>query len=125
MKHSSQADIEHFLAEFRRIVLSGRGLDLIPRAENNQALVDLGLTRKTCTEEILNLTPAHYCHGPEPDRDKPGAVWVFGTVIEGIEVYIKLKIAQVAGVEVAKCISFHPAERPLSYPLRKRKDGGR
>jgi hypothetical protein len=111
-------DVERFLAEFRCIAESGRGIDLIPRAATNQTLVELGLTAKTSKQEILDLTPEDYCAGPEADQDQRGTVWLFGRVIQGQEVYIKLKIARAGGVKIAKCISFHIAEHRLRYPLR-------
>lgn len=46
--------------------------------------------------------------------------WVFGKHVEGTEVYIKLKLTR---TEAPKCLSFHPAERALRYPLRKKKEG--
>jgi hypothetical protein len=58
--------------------------------------------------------------GPEPDKDKPGEIWKFGKLIEGIEVYIKLKIAQVGKEKIAKCISFHPAECPSLFSIKER-----
>lgn len=84
----------------------------------------LELTRNNAKEEILNLTVADYCGGPEPDKDKPGEIWEFGRLIEDTEVYIKLKIAQVGKEKIAKCISFHPAEFPLCFPLRKEDEKG-
>jgi hypothetical protein len=48
----------------------------------------------------------------------PGEIWEFGKRIGGNDVYIKLKIAQVGNDKIAKCISFHKAEFPLSYPLK-------
>jgi len=43
-------------------------------------------------------------------------MWVFGTMIKGKEVYIKVSM----GVEnsQAVCISFHVAEFEMSYPLK-------
>jgi hypothetical protein len=61
--------------------------------------------------------PCKVSKGPEPDKDKPGDIWIFGKEIEGKEVYIKLKIAIVGEVRIAKCISFHIANFPLSFPL--------
>jgi len=111
--------VADFLAAFKQIVTAGRGLDLIPRAETNDTLLALGLTRETCEAEIVGLSSVHYSSGPEADRDKSGTVWVFGKVIDGREVYIKLKIAQVGPERIAKCISFHFAEHPLRYPLHE------
>ena len=59
-----------------------------------------------------------YCKGPQPDKDRPGDIWVFGKEIAGSEVYIKLKIAQAGTHKIAKCISFHAAEYPLGCPYK-------
>lgn len=115
---ASKADVARFLREFKQIVDHGRGLDLIPRAETNQTLRELGLTRKNVKNEILALSVSDYCRGPEPDRDRPGNVWIFGRRVSGAEIYIKLKIASVGKIQIAKCISFHKAKYPLRYPLR-------
>jgi hypothetical protein len=112
------------LSEFKRIA-ARRGIDFVPRSKNLASLSRLGLTKKNAKEEILSLAITDYCGGPEPDKDKPGEIWEFGKIIESTDVYIKLKIAQVGKEMIAKCISFHPAEFPISFPLRKkRKKGG-
>jgi len=116
----AQSKVSTFLTEFKSIVTEGRGLDVVPRLVNRDALVKLGLTEAIRRAEILGLSVADYCDGPKEDRDRPGEVWEFGKIIGGKQVYIKLKIATVAGNRIAKCISFHEAEYPLKYPLRKR-----
>ena len=118
----SQAIVD-FLTEFKDIVVNERGLDVIPRLENKQALIELGLTAKNRRDELLSLAVKDYCEGPLKDRDKPGYVWCFGKQINQKEVYIKLKIAIVEGVvKVAKCLSFHIAKYPLTYPCRKNEE---
>ena len=66
-----------------------------------------------------------YCDGPKPDKDRPGEVWEFGKLMEGKDVYIKLKIAHVERVKLAKCISFHEAERALCFPFGRGSEEGR
>jgi hypothetical protein len=119
------AEIRDFLLQFKKIVAEGRGLDIVNRRENIETLAKLGLTMKNLREEILTLSIENYCEGPEPDRDRPGHVWVFGKQIGSEEIYIKLKIAQVGKEKIAKCISFHTASFPLYYPCLEgeRKDG--
>jgi hypothetical protein len=112
-------DIRKFLKEFKEIVVN-RGLDIIHRQENRDALAELGLTKKNCIDEILTLSVEDYCKGPEPDKDMPGTVWIFGKQIGDASVYIKLKIAQASDEKIAKCISFHPAKFPLCYPCKER-----
>lgn len=120
-KGKSQAIVD-FLTEFKSIVVNGRGLDVVPRLENKQALIELGLTAKNRSDEILSLAVNNYCEGPSEDRDRPGYVWCFGKQINEKEVYIKLKIAIVEGIKVAKCLSFHIAKYPLIYPCRKNEE---
>jgi hypothetical protein len=108
-----------FLKDFKKIVTQERGLDIVDRKENLTSLLQLGLTKKGCKHEILNLSVSDYCAGPKPDRDRPGVIWEFGKKINGHDVYIKLKIAEAGSVRIAKCISFHIAEHPITNPLKK------
>ena len=125
MDELKKAEVRDFLLEFKKIVTSGRGLDIVSRRENLDALAKLGLTKKNLKEEIIALSVENYCEGPEPDKDRPGYIWVFGKQIEREEVYIKLKIARVGKEKIAKCLSFHAAKFPLCYPYRaeERRDG--
>jgi hypothetical protein len=116
-------EIVRFLKAFKSIAM-GRGVDFIPRREFMTTLAALGLTRANCQEELLGLSVEDYCQGPDEDRDRPGTVWVFGRNIEGKDIYIKLKLAQVGEEIIAKCLSFHPAEFPLCFPL-KAEEGGK
>ena len=125
MDEAKKEAIRRFLREFKHIATSGRGIDIVDRQKNMQALARLGLTKRNCREGILSLSVEDYCEGPKPDKDRPGEVWEFGKLIEGNEVYIKLKIARVGRVKLAKCISFHVAERPLCFPLGRNSEGGR
>jgi hypothetical protein len=110
--------VSAFLTEFKLIMTDGRGLDVIPRQANQNALLSLGLTERNRREEILSLSVTDYCSGPKQDKDQPGSVWEFGKSVSGKEVYIKLKIAEVKGTKIAKCISFHEAAYPMIFPFR-------
>jgi len=111
-------DVRDFLLKFKQVATGGSGVDIIPRAETRPTLAQLGLTMANLEELLLGLSVADYCKGPVPDRDRPGSIWIFGREIEGHEVYIKLKVAQVGDRHIAKCISFHIAQYPLKYPHR-------
>jgi len=65
--------IRNFLMELKEIIVN-RGLDVIPRRENIDALAELGLTRKNRVDEILTLSVEDYCAGPEPDKDRLGEI---------------------------------------------------
>lgn len=99
----------------------GGWLWILNRDRNRDGLITIGITKAQRDEVIRSLTPDDYCEGPLPDETQPGNVWVFGKHVEGIEVYIKLKLT---ATEAPKCISFHPAEHALRYPLKK-KEGRR
>lgn len=107
-----------FLKEFKKIVSQSGNFYVVNRKKNRDALIELGLTRKNRKDEILTLSTTDYCSGPKPDKDMQGEIWEFGRRIGGKDIYIKLKIAQVGNDKIAKCISFHKAEFPLSYPLK-------
>jgi len=119
-----KAEIRDFLLKFKKIMVAGRGLDIVNRRENIEAMAKLGFTKKNLKEEILTLSVENYCEGPDPDRDRIGNIWVFGKQIGEGEIYIKLKIAQVGKEKIAKCLSFHEANFPLCYPyqVEERKD---
>ncbi len=89
-----EVQISIFLQNFKKIVTQGRGLDVVDRKENLKSLSQLGLTKKNCKFEILNLSVSDYYAGPKPDKGRSGTVWEFGKTIGGHEVYIKLKIAE-------------------------------
>jgi len=124
LDEAKRGQIVNFLKEFKKIATEGRGIDFISRRKNLDSLVKLGLTKRNCKEEILSLSVAEYCGGPEPDKDRPGEIWEFGKLIGNREVYIKLKIAQVGKEKIAKCLSFHVAEYPLSFPFREDSEKG-
>lgn len=109
MDEAKRTKVATFLKEIKAII-SIRGLEVAPRRKNLDALIDLGLTQKNRLDEVMSLTPDSYHSGPEPDRDKPGDLWIFHKTINEREVYIKLKIADAKPIRIAKCISFHAAE---------------
>ena len=107
-----------FLKQFK--ILAERN-DIIIIHRPGRDYISLGLTNKTCIDELLDLTTENYSSGPEPDRDMPGEVWKFGKMVGGTEAYIKLKIKDGGSKKLAVCISFHSAERTINYPFAKYK----
>jgi hypothetical protein len=107
-----------FLKEFKRVATEGGGLYIIKREKNRDALIALGFTNNNRKEVLLSLSANDYCAGPKKDKDREGYIWEFGKTIDGNEIYIKLKVADVGNLKIAKCISFHKAEFDLCYPLR-------
>jgi hypothetical protein len=121
LNEAKKREIRCFLRAFKRLAAQS-GIYVIPRVKNQQALADLEFTRKNRSDIIMSLSVTDYCRGPEPDRDKPGYIWEFGKIVERKPVYIKLKIADTDGGQIARCISFHAAEFPLSFPCRTEED---
>jgi hypothetical protein len=109
--------VKGFLKEIKFLV-SLEKLDIIPRRKNLDSLSRLGLTVRDVPKEILSLQVSDYHKGPELDEGREGNVWFFGKEIRKVEVYIKLKTYKVGIESFAKCISFHPAEFKITYPLR-------
>ncbi len=109
--------VKKFLLGFKGVAVKD-GVDTIPRKDTSATLQYLGLTYKNLEEVLLSLSVEDYYEGPLKDDKKPGELWVFGKEVKGAEVYIKLKVADVSGVRIAKCISFHIPVHPMKYPFR-------
>lgn len=109
----SKDDINNFLRKLKRIA-SKRGIPLIPREKNE--LGRRGLTMLDFHQAILSLTYKNYYKGPEPSKGIPLNIWIFGKIIDYDEYYIKLEITH--NETRAVCISFHPSELPIRYPLK-------
>lgn len=88
------------------------------RGKNTQALLDLEITPLARKAVLEKLEVDDYSEGPLSDTLHKGTyMWVFGKTIKEKEVYIKISMgAPGAGVI---CISFHLAERKMSYPLKQ------
>lgn len=118
---ATREQVAEFLTAFKAAMDLGFW-HLKNREKNLQGIEALGLTINGAKETIGGLTPANYVSGPEPDdTDASKEVWVFGAQVDQTEVYIKLRLAQDPrrrNVRWALTWSFHPAERPLRYPLQ-------
>jgi len=117
---ATQAEVERFLNIFK----SCWDGNVVPRTDtkNDDTLSILGITPRHRAEEIKRLRYENYFRGPSPDHDgNPDKHWwEFGRVIDGYEIYIKIRVYERKdGSFAAKCMSFHIAEWPISYPPRK------
>lgn len=112
-----RAQVERFLTNFKEVANSEGSWHLERR--NWDSLAELGLTEVLAKGEVVGLGVEDYSDGPIAD-DNPlvrGNVFIFGKDIDGIEVYIKLKIVHIEDKRIARCLSFHPAERRLEHPF--------
>ena len=58
----------------------------------------------------MSLTVNDYYKGPKQDFDRPGVLWEFKKILAGSNFYIKIKIVQVDGENILKCLAFHEDE---------------
>lgn len=118
MKTTTQTDIEFFIRQFKDKLKIWSILFRDDRGKNSQALADLEIRPVDRTKIIEEIEIQDYCKGPIEDHlNKGSAMWVFGKMIKGKEVYIKITLG-FPGSSVL-CISFHIAEKPMTYPYKK------
>lgn len=107
-----------FLNEFKNLMV-WQNYRIQSHLKNMDALIALGITGKIRDEVILSLALEDYSSGPTRDDYKPGIYWVFGKKLDAAEIYIKLKIVtDTYGNDFAICLSFHPAEYPMTFPFQ-------
>jgi len=115
-------DIVGFLNLFKSCLLMDRW-GIKHREKNRQALIDLDISPDERRDVLLGLQPEDYITGPKPDdTDSAKEVWEFGKKVNGQETYIKLRVVKPPGkqgVFHGLVWSFHPAEFPPKYPLRR------
>jgi len=88
------------------------------RGKNTQALLDLEITPVQRKKILSTIKKTDYSQGPVRDNlNGMQDMWVFGKIVKGKEVYIKITLG-FRGMETI-CISFHPAEHAMAYPLKK------
>lgn len=104
-------EIESFLKEAKSLIRKGK-YDFVPRRKNMQSLAKYGLSIIDAKEEIGDLKVKNYYKGPKEDfdRTRTGAIWEFKKQINSTLFYVKLKVTEVNGERVLKCIGFHEDE---------------
>ena len=117
MHHAQPWQATLFLMLFKEFAQNN--FKFVERDKSLDSIARLGITLKQAKEEIMGLTYEDYCRGPVLDTSKEGELWEFGKKMAGKEIFIRLKV--VLQHKMAKCQSFHEAEKPLRYPYK----GGR
>jgi hypothetical protein len=115
---ANHREVGSFLREFKYKLDFGDGvLYRDDRGKNAETLLLLEFTSIDRKKVLKNLETEDYCKGPIEDVLHKGPnMWVFGKMVKGHEIYIKITMGT-SGSKVL-CISFHVAERPLGYPLK-------
>lgn len=111
-------EVEQFLKEIKEKI---NFFDVVfrPRVKNLEDLATLDITPIKRKEYLMNLSTENYYSGPNKDTydtTKPD-YYEFGIQIKGKEVYIKISPGQFN--KSVDCMSFHIAEHPMKYPLKK------
>lgn len=114
---ATKQEVEQFLKELKEKIRFFE-ISFRPRDKNLEALADLDITAAKRLECIMNLKAQDYYAGPKNDTYDASLpdYYEFGIQIKGVEVYIKIS----KGIEnkSADCMSFHPAEFRMTYPLK-------
>ena len=109
------------VAEFLKVFQARmRALGIVfqdQREKNTQAIAELGITRNERIKVLEDLTAMDYSEGPMKDWDNGPELWVFGKELKHRELYIKVTLG-ILKTGAVVCISFHPAEHPMKFPLR-------
>lgn len=115
MGKADEETVVGFLLTCKGYIEQGK-FDFIRRKKCIDQLTSLGMVISDIPTIVLSLTQDNYVDGPNDDYDlgRGGYIYVFGYVIDGTELYIKLKCAVERG---CICLSFHGAEHKLTYPF--------
>ncbi len=109
---STTDEIQSFLQDFKAKLGIWGVIFRDDRGKNAKALLDLDITPVYREKVLHELLVTDYHEGPKSENLYGGAdMWVFGKIIKGQEVYIKITLG-FAGAQVI-CISFHVAEHPM------------
>lgn len=119
---ASYQQVKSFLDEVLEKVRTHDWYLRLDRDKNKDALYELDLTTADIEDFLLKLQPQDYFSGPEYDTkpyrklENPGPLWAFGTMADSTEVYVKLRVGALGSKAI--CVSFHPSNPDLVYPLR-------
>lgn len=86
--------------------------------KNTATLLALEFNHAHVKQILVELKSEDYSQGPSSDKLYGHSdMWVFGKTIKKREVYIKIQLGLPDSETI--CISFHFAEHPMNYPLKK------
>lgn len=110
--------VAKFLGDFKQKSRIFDILFLDDRGKNFRTLAKLELSPNARKKVLEDLKIEDYSEGPKGDAMYGGGaeMWVFGKIVRGAEVYIKITLGTLGGSVI--CISFHLSEHPMRYPFR-------
>ncbi|MFB9865657.1 hypothetical protein [Rufibacter immobilis] len=114
---TTKEQVQLFLSDFKIKMKTFVILFRDERKKNTQALLQLEIPPAQRRKIIESLSVADYAQGPLDDTlFGIASMWVFGKQVKQTEYYIKISMG-LANQRVI-CISFHPAQHPLSHPFK-------
>ncbi len=114
---STELEVKAFLLDFKIKMKMWGILIRDDRGKNTQTLIDLEISRIDRNDILQALEVKDYSEGPLSEVLYKGAdMWVFGKMIKGKEVYIKITLGTMGSNVI--CISFHIAEHAMHFPLK-------
>lgn len=122
MPTSTIQEVASYLREIKLILQGSHSSDArfivsTIRDKNIETLSELEYDIEDVKNSVLSLSSTDYSEGPTKDNAIKGDLWVFGKIIKGREVYIKLKILGDNKYKQVAVLSFHFSEKRLRYPL--------
>jgi len=112
---ASEEEVRAFLLELKMALMRGR-LQFDERLKSLETIKSLGYLVSDIPAALRGLKERDYSDGPvEDDKGRPLTWWVFGPVIQGSCIYVKIALHRTGVV----CKSFHKAMWELDYPLRR------
>ncbi|WMX14728.1 hypothetical protein [Aureispira sp. CCB-E] len=111
---ATEDDVEAFLDDFKA-KLSVFNIVFYAREKNRETLLELEISPLERENIVKNLSVEDYSEGPLGDNNGGPDLWVFGKLVKGREVYIKVTMGAFNCSTI--CISFHFAEHPMNYPF--------
>lgn len=124
-------EVERFLKELRGVIRSS-GFDadqdfvLVQKYKppdqlefsTPYTLIELDYDADDVIKALDELTVSEYSETLFDQRnDQPPLLFVFGKIIQGKQVYIKVKVKHIKQAFVL-CVSFHFAQYPMSHPYK-------
>ncbi len=126
----SKAEVSRFLAEMNRILEDENfnidtNFRLIKSTKEEIeystpfTLIDLEFDIFDVVNELKSLEVNHYSEAKlDEDDPNPPILLVFGKIIGGKEVYIKIKCRDINNIGQVICVSFHYAKWNMQYPYK-------
>ena len=115
---ATKDDVESFLHQLRdKMIIFD--VAFRPRNKNLDGIAEIDILPIDRIAYLRKLTSDNYYTGPNKDTydaTKPD-YYEFGIEINGIEVYTKISLGLTN--KRVDCMSFHKAEKPITYPLKK------